>query len=70
MLDLDVGFLSNPLPIIDTFISNPIADIVVQEARQIFQNIKNSYNIFNLYIFLGFNLYYEPYKSWLEDLVY
>jgi len=31
MLDLDVGFLSDPLPIIDTFISNPIADIVVQE---------------------------------------
>jgi hypothetical protein len=31
MLDLDVGFLSDPLPIIDTFIANPIADIVVQE---------------------------------------
>ena len=31
MLDLDVGFLSDPLPIVDTFMANAIADIVVQE---------------------------------------
>ena len=31
MLDLDVGFLSDPLPVVDTFMSNTIADIVVQE---------------------------------------
>ena len=31
MLDLDVGFLADPIPIIDTFMTNPIADIVVQE---------------------------------------
>jgi hypothetical protein len=31
MLDLDVGFLTDPTPIIDTFLANQLADIVVQE---------------------------------------
>ena len=66
MLDLDVGFLSSPISIINAFYETPDIDIIVQVIRSLIDYLFTSHSSY----LGGLLVYYEQNKSRLEDVVY
>lgn len=67
MLDLDVGFLNSPIPIINAFYETPDIDIIVQVIYTLLYSL---FTYSSIAFAGGLFVHYESDKSGLENVVY